>query len=117
MQQIYEEERATALALDAVRYDDDGLREFMVDHGFTEEFAPEDVTDEDLSWFHSEIEPALDEALAAPDFENWYQGRLQEELGDVATLDLVLDDIGFLSVLFLLLGVSTAYRLGLGAEA
>ena len=38
--------------------------------------------------------------------------RMESDIADISTLDLVIDNLGVVDVIFLFLGLTTAYRLG-----
>lgn len=114
LQAVFEQEKRIATQYEAVQYDPDGVRQFLVDQGYSEAFVAEDVSDEEVAWFNENIQPQLSTLQYAPDFETWYRDTMAMELADVSTLDMLLEDFGLLSVIFLLLGISSAFRLGHG---
>lgn len=94
---------------------DQDLRRFLVDHDYYDDFAPEDVPAEDLVLFREESAPELRAFAASPDsFEEWREQvaeNLDWILEEVDYLEAVREGLGIVDVLFVLLGVGTAFRL------
>lgn len=88
------------------------VRQFMVDRSYTEATDPARVSAEELSAFRTYDAPGLEEmSLTNPSFEEWSQSGLGL-FGEVSTLDILTDSFGLLDIVFLFLGMGTAFRLG-----
>jgi len=80
-------------------------------------YEVDEVTDAEIENFNEYVVPHLKRiAEEKPSFEEWLAGSFQENLDDVSTMDLVKADIGILGIIFLLLGVGTAFKIGKGDE-
>ena len=87
------------------------VRRFMVDRGYTYADDPASVTEAELADFREYVEPELREmAQNPPDYEAW-QARNVEILEDASPWAMMLEDFGLLDLLFMFLGVGTAFRL------
>jgi len=118
MRPVYEEEMRVAQDYTLNVKDDTSLKGFIVEWGYSEAIESSDVTQEDIDIFKQDYAPYL-ESLAAenPTFEQWSSSSsLNNALTDVSTLDVVTGSLGLMDVIFLFLGIGTAYRLGRGAE-
>ncbi|MDX1570021.1 MAG: hypothetical protein R3200_06000 [Xanthomonadales bacterium] len=97
--------------VDAVN-DDASLRTFMVDHNYVETASPNQISDEDIELFKEYNHAQLMEfAAGPPSYEEWSSGAFQE-FAEISSWEIVKDGLGFLDLLFLALGVGTAFRLG-----
>ncbi|MGD8886341.1 MAG: hypothetical protein PVF34_11995, partial [Gammaproteobacteria bacterium] len=97
--------------------DEESLRHFMVDYEYTESYSTDNITDEEIGTFKAEIEPLLTTYRSQkPSFDEWVKASFEDQIGEISTFELIKENFGFLDVLFLFLGVGTAYRLGRGAE-
>lgn len=94
---------------------DDELRVFMVDYGYSEEYAPEQVTQQEIDAFKSDVVPML-EGVAQGDFDvaGWMQDTYAKQMENVSTWDIVQGSLGFIDFLFLFFGVGAAYKLASG---
>lgn len=92
--------------------DEASLRQFMIDHDYTEATTPEAISDEEIEFFEDFSGPQL-EAFAAgpPSYEDWVSGAYSE-VAELSSAGLVIDSLGLFDLLFLGLGVVTAFRLG-----
>ncbi len=95
---------------------EESLREFMFERDYTEAYYVEDITSEDIEYFLENDAPDLEWiARESPGLEAWSQrmsASFEAEVANISTMDLVFEDLGLLDLLFLFLGLSTAYRLG-----
>lgn len=108
----YEEEVEDAALLAAGSGSDDFVRQFMVDRGYTEATDPRRVSAEELSDFRTYTEPTLREvAETSPDFEQW-QARTAEAIDEFSPWTIMREGFGWLDLLFVGLGIATAFRLG-----
>jgi hypothetical protein len=115
LQMLYQEMQADAVQFSATVSDEQSLREFMVQRGYSDAVSPQAVTDEEIDWFRENEQPRLEALLNdSQGFEEWKTQNLMQPLQDLSTLDLVFESLGWLDFLFLFLGVGTAYRLGMG---
>lgn len=88
------------------------VRRFMVEQGYTYETDPARVSDDELADFREYVEPELrNMAQNPPDFEEW-QASSVESLDEISTWAMMREDFGILDILFIFLGVGTAFRLG-----
>ena len=88
------------------------VRRFMVERGYTYETDPASVSDDELADFREYVEPELRNwAQNLPDFEEW-QASSVESLDELSRWAMMREDFGFLDILFIFLGVGTAFRLG-----
>lgn len=114
--QAYDQEMAAAKAYTDV-LNDKALREFMVKYEYSSYYDAEDVTQEEISSFKTDSEPRLvSYAYGAPSFEMWYRSNIENDLAEVSTIGMIKEDFGAIDLLFLVLGVGTAFRLGRGAS-
>jgi hypothetical protein len=112
VQAWFEEAQADAELYLVLDGSDQALRNFIFERNYSEAYAVSNVTDEDVEVF-LEFDAATLEWMATenPSFEQW-RLRLASDVVDISTLDLVIDNLGIVDVIFLFLGLTTAYRLG-----
>lgn len=117
MRSFYDEERELAQNYERSVKGNQSLRQFMVDHDYSEYYETNRVTDEEIAYFKESIEPDF-EALTESDmsFEKWYGNTIQVEVDNFSTIDMMKEDFGLIDALFLFLGVGTAFRLGRGED-
>ncbi len=95
--------------------DEQSLRSFMVDYEYSESTSPDGITDDEIELFRTESEPQLSRfVLKKPDYGEWVQATFAEPFGEISTIDLIKENFGILDIIFLFLGVGTAFRLGRG---
>lgn len=116
LQGLYEEYRADAAVFGETVNDDASLRIFMVDRGYSEAVNADAVSDEEVSWFREHEQPRLEEILYSEpqNFEAWKTESLTAQIENISTFDVMMESLGFLDILFLFLGIGTAYRMGMG---
>lgn len=113
---IYETEMKAADAYSSA-FDDISLRQFMVDHNYSESYESGEVTSEELEYFKESEEPRISEySYAKPAFDEWYQINITDKLDQLSVFSLIEEDFNLMDVLFLILGIGTAFRLGRGVE-
>ena len=100
-----------ALGADA---SDDDLRRFMVEHRYTGADAAADVAEEELETFLAMTAPQLQALHAKPlSYEEWYAEREAESRRfldqDFSIVQANLDALNAIDLLFVLLGVTTAF--------
>ena len=86
----------------------------MAQQGYSNSTHAVSVIDEEVAWFKENEQPVLEDALNNPlGFEEW-KNAINEDFQHISTFDVMIEGTGLLDILFLFLGVSTAYRLGMG---
>jgi hypothetical protein len=99
----------------------DQYARFMIDFEYTAVTAPEEVTPEEVDDFETYVVPYLRRLnQEKPTLETWQKER-EDELVD-ATMEnlplheIIFENLNFIDIIFALLGVVTAFRLGRGRE-
>jgi len=91
---------------------------FMVSHGYTDAKSPRDVSNEEVEWFTTEMAPILEELRRdQTPYTTWsstergaaYYGSLR---GNVSIWSAIASGFAPIDIIFALLGVSTAFKLG-----
>jgi len=95
---------------------------FILEHGYTEASSVETISEEDISAFNSFHIPAFKDYLAErPDYETWKEHMadftVNEIMAKLPLAQLVKEDLGAMDLLFAVLGIMTAFKLGRGAVA
>lgn len=91
---------------------DNFVRRFMVERDYTYETNAADISEAELADFREYVEPELrDMAQNAPDYEEW-QADSVEMLDELSIWAMMREDFGLFDILFIFLGVGTAFRLG-----
>lgn len=112
MHAYFEEETESARLFAAGSGTDIFTRRFMVERGYTYATNPANVTDAELEDFREYVEPALREmAQDPPNYEEWQAGSA-ESFDEISPWALMREDFGILDILFIFLGIGTAFRLG-----
>ncbi len=112
MQDYYEEQLADARRYVQGSDNDDFVRSFMVERGYTYETSAGQISDAELQDFREYIAPALvDMAENSPDFDDWQETTL-EAVSEMSPWSMMKDSLGLLDLLFAFLGIGTAFRLG-----
>ncbi len=112
MQDFYDEQMEDARLFAAGSGSDIFVRRFMVEREYSYATSAADVTAEELAEFREYIEPELREmALNPPNFEEW-QSDGTEMLDELTPWAMMHADFGLLDIVFIFLGVGTAFRLG-----
>lgn len=115
---VYDELQADAARYSETVTDERSLREFMVERGYSDAADPSSVSDEEIQWFKEYEQPRLEEMLDNPQaYEEWKNNSLAPDLQNISAFDVIMESLGVIDLLFLFLGVGTAYRLGKGMEA
>ncbi len=87
-------------------------RQYMVDRNYSEASDPADVSREELQDFEEYYAADLrDAAQTQPTYEQWKADALSE-FNALSPWEFVKESLGLFDILFLLLGVGTAFRLG-----
>ena len=92
---------------------------FMVTHDYTEATSADEVTPEELADFNQHAVPRLWRMHEEqPTYEQWRDAEVDRVVAmmmeEAPIAQFVVEDIGLFDVIFGLLGVVTAYRLGMG---
>lgn len=112
----FEEVLEDARLFRTVGDDDHSLSAFMVERGYTDADDPSRVGPAEMKDFKEFSAPDLEWVAAnSPSFEEWTEHSRQDIAG-LSTWGLIKADFGILSALFLLLGVSSAFKLGAGSD-
>lgn len=116
LQPTYDEMRYDAAGLADTPYDDASLRTYMVNHAFSDLDSASAITDEELEDFKLYFQPDLETFhRTQPTFDEWkhdYKNQMYSDFGEFSTLSMVLESLGIMDLIFLLLGVSTAFQIG-----
>ncbi len=88
---------------------------FLKEHGYEEYYDVDNISEAEIADFNEYVVPHLKRiSETTPSFEEWLQGSFQENVEDLSTSSLVFLDFGLMGILFLLLGVGTAFKMGMG---
>jgi hypothetical protein len=88
------------------------LRYFLFERNYSGATDPAQVTDRELAEFLEIDVPDLRWITAEnPSFDQW-RLRMKSRIAESPPLDLVIENLGMLDVIFLFLGLITAFRLG-----
>lgn len=118
MQELYDQEVIAAKAFANESLDEDSLRQFMLDYEYTDSLQVDDISLEEISYFKDNIQPRLEMIeLSSPGFEQWIEDGFQAQIKNMSTIELIKEDFDFIDIIFLILGIGTAFRLGRGMEA
>ena len=118
MKELYDQEVIAAKAFANESLDEDSLREFMLEYEYSDSMQADDISMEEIDFFKENIQPRLEMLeLSSPDFEQWFEHGFQAQIKDMSTIDLMKEDFDFIDIIFLILGIGTAFRLGRGMEA
>jgi hypothetical protein len=96
---------------------DEGYPEFMVRNQYTDARRPQDVKEEEVVLFKTFAAPLLEDlGRNKPAFEEWKEKPVvQAYFGEVASnssvLDILVDSLGPIDLIFALLGVGTAFQI------
>jgi hypothetical protein len=117
MNEIYDGEQAEAKLYVKNVHDEKSKRQFMVDHGYSESWEVDGVTDKEIEEFNQYSAPRLESIGAdTPSFEQWIKTSFKEETESFTTFDMLKESFGFIDFLFLFFGIGTAFRLGSNEE-
>lgn len=90
--------------------------QFMIDHDYTDETNPDDVTPEEVASFRKYDVPELqDMASSTTTYDYWrnhHKQTVEEQLNELPYSDVVADSLDLFDLLFAVLGIVTAYRVG-----
>ena len=112
---IYQEEMKDARDFSRIAHEDDQLRHFMAIRGYSKAFQASDITDAELAAFRKESGPRMNYlATNNPTFDEWRLYTLEKSVKDITPTDLVIGSFTPLNILFLVLGIVTAYIVASG---
>ncbi len=117
LKQSYQYTLVAAQAYQSEVTDTESLNQFMVDYGYSEAEQASRVNAEEIRVFKDIDEPILLSMAAGNlSYEQWIRSLFQEDFENASTFDLIKEDFGIIDILFIFLGVGTAYRLGSGFQ-
>jgi hypothetical protein len=98
---------------------DEQLRAFMIDYEYTDSRSPEMITQEEMDTFREESAPQLHETVQnPPGYEEWKAEKeamfnsFMAIMGEDMVMDAVIENLGLWDILFVLLGIGTAFKVG-----
>ena len=111
----HEDHMAAAEAFAKIKGDEKAYPAFMIEYEYTEAEVESKITEEELTYFKSEEAPILDEVRGMP-FSQWKEdwGLTMSASKNSTVLANVKKNIGAIDIIFALLGVVTAFKLGSG---
>lgn len=110
----YQEYQDEILAYQQIQHDDYSVKRFMSDYGYTNSDSVTEITDAELDEFRNDMAYAVADMDGMPDFEetmSQLQEVVTEEFASEASLASVMQNFGIIGIVFLFLGVGTAYRM------
>ncbi len=108
---MYEQDLIDAREFLDVDDDDASLRRFMADNGYSNAPWHKLVTDAELEAFRERAMPRLiDIALNQPGFDTWQRQGRSPSAREITPFDLLSGSLSLSEILFLFLGVGTAFR-------
>lgn len=123
IQEMYDESMVDAEAFASIDKNDAAIKTFMADYGYSEEVSAEAISDEELEYFQYEVQPYLEDTEMIVAYYEDLQGQFDDFGADAApvmaaameeqsTFSIVIESLGLLDFVFIVLGFSTAYRVG-----
>ncbi|MEM9171220.1 MAG: hypothetical protein AAGA84_00790 [Pseudomonadota bacterium] len=107
----YEEEQEDARLLVRGDGSDRFVRQFMYERDYTDADSADAISQAEIDEFREFVEPDLRRVAANPQsFEEWKDSGFGL-IEDLSTWEIIRNDFGFLDILFLFLGVGTAFRM------
>ena len=93
--------------------------QFMVDRGYTDATTAEAVQRDEIEGFEQNSVPELRAFQErTPPYREWVESRserfVEASMSEVSSIDIVKESLGFMDIIFVVLGVGTAFRLGEG---
>ncbi len=120
---IYSYDTYNELMVDAQLYGDvegeDELRRFLVDRNYSFASEPAEVSAGELDDFRANSLPQIKAfSDGPPPYEAWRQRSIADAyarvMAQVSTVQVVADNLGLFDILFAVLGLTTAFKLGEG---
>lgn len=114
---ISEEQQEIAAYYVANVHSEDELRVFIVENGYSEYYEAEEVTQEEIDDFKAYVAPML-EGMADGEFDMaaWVRESYEREMEGISKWELYQSSFGGVDLIFLFLGVGTAFKLGSGGK-
>jgi hypothetical protein len=114
MRDLYLEELNDARIFSETVSNDQELKTFMIRQGYADSYESTNVGAEDVTLFKEFAQPRLEWINEnSPSYEQWSNSYVSQ-IEDISTLDIMKEDFNFLDLIFLFLGMGTAFRLGRG---
>lgn len=118
--EVYQEYLDDAEAFAELEPDAD-YREFMFERQYTPAETPEEITDEEYAYFERETVPELESIYQnQPTYDEWKAKGVKDGtdivMAEVSLFDAAKENLGLMDVIFGLLGIGTAFKLGNGSE-
>ncbi len=122
IQEMYDESMVDAEIFSSIDKNDTAIKEFMADYGYSEAVSAESISDEELEYFQFEVQPFLEDTEMIVAYYDEIQGQFDTMQADVPMMAAALEEqskftvliesLGILDLVFIVLGFSTAYRVG-----
>lgn len=110
--QIYDKEIEDARQFASLPADDVSLMKFMVVRKYSDSPSADEVPFGEVRNFRESVQPRLEKIFAArPGFEQWREFYFDSGIRDTSTFGLMVASIGGLDMMFLVLGVVSAFLL------
>lgn len=111
----YKQDIAAAKAFGNGIDDRNELVAFLSEHGYSEFYDVENITDTEIADFNEFVVPHLKRISETnPTFEQWLDGTFNENVQEMSTMSLMFLNFGILGIVFLFLGVGAAFKMGMG---
>ena len=110
---VYADWKTSAEAFQQIKDDEAAYPEFVFEQGFSEGESVEEVTDEELRQFKEESIPTLTELAAGQTYDQWAEKEFNVETSEFLVRG-VKESLGILDIVFALLGIVTAFKIGSG---
>ena len=112
MQLAYADEKAMAKRYFESVYDETTKKQFIFNQGLTEALSPNQVSQQEIDSFDTYDLPRFTRIIQQqPTFEQWMSNEVQPEISNLSTSDIMQESFAPIDLLFLLLGMGTAFRL------
>ncbi len=116
-QKYYQQDLKAAEAFGDGIEDKEKLIAFLNDHGYLEIYAVDEISDAEIADFNEFVVPHLKRISETnPSFEEWLKGSFEENIKDLPTATLMFADFGIMGIVFLFLGIGTAFKMGMGGD-
>ena len=116
-QEYYQQDLKAAEAFGDGIEDKEKLVAFLNDHGYLEIYAVDEISDAEIADFNEFVVPHLKRISETnPSFEEWLKGSFEENIKDLPTATLMFADFGIIGIVFLFLGIGTAFKMGMGGD-
>lgn len=112
--EMFEAERDIAMRYFELPHTRNNQQRFMFEYGYTDAISLSGVSEEEVADFNEYTVPRFQNLVENPEAYGQWSHSLSDAFGDVSSIDLVVESIGLLDIVFLFLGIGTAFRLGRG---